>query len=51
MMQQIVFRREFSFLFDAVKIKKKNVQHLEGKIQPIRKIVIKKNPEKKSLKI
>ena len=39
-MQKIVFKREFSVLFDAVKIK--NIQYVEEKIQPIKKIVIKK---------
>ena len=34
-MQQIVFKREFSVLFDAVKTK--NVQYLEEKIQLIKK--------------
>ena len=33
-MQQTVFKREFSVVFDAVKAK--NVQYLEEKIQPIK---------------
>ena len=37
-MQQIVFEREFSVLFDAVKTE--SVTYLEGKTQPI------KNPER-----
>ena len=44
-MQQTVFKIEFSVLFDAVKTK--NVQHLEGKTQPIKRIVIKKFPKEK----
>ena len=40
-MQQIVFKKEFSVLFDAVKTE--NLQYLEKKIQPIKKIAIKKN--------
>ena len=40
-MQQIVFKREFSILFDAVKTE--TVQNLEEKIQLFKKIVIKKN--------
>ena len=43
-MQQNVFKREFSVLFDAVKTE--NVQHLEEKIQPIKKIGIKKIKKK-----
>ena len=43
-MQQIVFKRDFSILFDIVKTV--NVQYLEEKIMPIKKIVIQKNPEK-----
>ena len=43
-MQQIVFKREFSFLFDAVKTE--NVQYLEEKIQPTKKNVIKKSRKK-----
>ena len=39
-MQHIVFKRDFSVLFDAVKTE--NVQHLEEKIQLIKKIVIKR---------
>ena len=38
-MQQIVLKRKFFGLFDAVKIE--NVQYLEEKVQPIKKIVIK----------
>ena len=37
-MQQIVFKREFSILFDAVKTE--NVQHLKEKILPVKEIVI-----------
>ena len=48
-MQQIVFKREFSVLFDAVKTE--NMQYLEEKIQPIKKIIIKTIQKKKSLKI
>ena len=48
-MQQIVFKRKCSVLFDAVKTK--NEQYLEEKIQSIKKIVIKKIQKKKSLKI
>ena len=48
-MQQIVFKREFSVLFYAVKTE--NVQYLEEKIQSIKEIVIEKNPGKKYLKI
>ena len=45
-MQQIVFKRQFSVLLDAVKIE--NVQHLEEMIQPIKKIVSEKIQEKKT---
>ena len=48
-MQQIVFKREFSFLFDEVKTE--NVQYSKEKIQPIKKIVIEKIQKKRSLKI
>ena len=48
-LQQNVFKSEFSVLFDAVKTK--NVQFLEEKIEPIKKIFIKKSPEKNHLKI
>ena len=48
-MQQIVFKREFPVLMDAVKTE--NVQYLIEKVQPIKKIVFEKNPEKESLKI
>ena len=44
MMQQIVFKRELSVLFYEVKTK--NVQYLEKKIKPIKKIVAKKSREK-----
>ena len=44
-MQQIVFKRKFSVLFDTVK--NENVQYLEEKIQPIKKIVIEKIQKKK----
>ena len=44
-MQQIVFKREFSILFDAVKTEK--VQYLEEKIRPIKKIVTQKIQKKK----
>ena len=37
-MQKIIFKREFSVLFDAVKTK--NVQYLEEKMKPIKKFVI-----------
>ena len=47
-MKQIVFKRKFSLLFDAVKTE--NVQYLEEKIQPIKKIVIKKYPVNKIVK-
>ena len=47
-MQLIVFKREFFVLFDTIKTE--NVQHLEKKIKPIKKIVIKKI-QKKLLKI
>ena len=47
-MQQIVFKREFSILFDTVKTE--NVQYLEEKIQPIKKIAIEKIQKKKCLK-
>ena len=39
-MQQIVFKRKFSFLFDAVETE--NVQYLEEKIHAIKKIIIEK---------
>ena len=45
-MQQILFKRKFSILFDVVKTE--NVQYLEEKMQPIKKIVI-KDPEKKKV--
>ena len=48
-MQQIVVKREFSVLFD--RIKTKIVQYLERKIQPIKKIFIKKEKKKNLLKI
>ena len=48
-MQQIVFKKEFSVLFDAVKIK--NVQYFEAKRQPVKQVVIKKKKKKNSLKI
>ena len=44
-MQQVVFKREFPVLFDAVKTE--NLQYLEQKIQAIKKNVV----EKKLLKI
>ena len=44
-MQQIVFKRNFSVLFDTVKTE--NVQYLAEKVQPIKKIVIKKNSGRK----
>ena len=37
-MQQIVFKRKFSVLLDAVKTEK--VQHLEENVQPIKNIII-----------
>ena len=48
-MQQNVFKREFYVLFDAVKTE--SVQYLEEKIKPIKKIVMEKIQEKKSLKL
>ena len=48
-MQKIVFKREFFILFETVKTE--NVQYLEEKIQPIKIIVIKKNPEKIALNL
>ena len=39
-MQQIVFKREFSVLFEAIKTE--NVQYLEGEIQHIKMFVIDK---------
>ena len=45
-MQQIVFKREFFVIFDAFKIE--NVQYLEEKMQPIKKIVIEKILKKKN---
>ena len=47
-MQRIVFKREFSVAFDAIKTE--NVHYLEEKIQPIKKIVIKKGRKKKFLR-
>ena len=46
--QQIVFKREFSVLFDAVKTE--NVQYLEEKMQPIKRILSKKFQKKNRLK-
>ena len=43
-MQQIVFKRKLSVLFDSVQTE--NVQYLDEKIQPIRKIVLKKKSRK-----
>ena len=43
-MQQIVIKREFSILFDAVKTE--NVQYLEEKMQPIKRIAIEKSRKK-----
>ena len=43
-MQQFLFKREFSVLFDAVKTE--NVHYLEEKIQPIKKIVTEKIQKK-----
>ena len=48
-MQQIVIKKEFSILVDAIKTK--NVQYLEEKIQPIKKTVIEKIQKGKSLRI
>ena len=45
-MQQIVFKREFYFLYEGVKTE--NVQYLEEKIQPINMIVIEKIKKKKT---
>ena len=39
-MQQIVYKIEFSILFDAIKTE--NVQYLEEKLQSIKKLVIEK---------
>ena len=47
-MQQIVFKREFFILFDAVKTE--NVQYLEEKIQSIKKKCYKKIQKKSRLK-
>ena len=47
-MQQIVFKREFFVLFDAVKTE--TVQYLEEKVQPNKNIVIKKSIRKNRLK-
>ena len=43
-MQQIVFKRKFSGLFDTVKTE--NAQHVEEKMQPIKNIVIEKIQKK-----
>ena len=43
-MKQIVFKRKFSVLLNALKTE--NVQHLEEKIQTIKNIVIKKIQKK-----
>ena len=48
-MQQIVFKKPFSVLFDAVKIE--IVQQLEEKMQPVKKIFIEKIQKKKSLEV
>ena len=45
-MQQIIFKREFSFLFDAVKTE--NVQYLEGKKQPNKRDCCRKKSRKKN---
>ena len=47
-MQQIVIKKEFSILVDAIKTK--NVQYLEEKIQPLKRL-LSKISRKKSLKI
>ena len=48
-MQQIVFKRKF---FRSIRCSQnENVQYLEEKIQPIKKIVTEKIQKKKSLKI
>ena len=47
-MRKIVFKREFSVLFDSVKTE--NEQYLEEKIQPVKNIVT-KEIQKKSPKI
>ena len=47
-MQPIVFKKEFSSLFDAVRTE--NLKYLEEKKQPIKKIHYPKNPEKNGLK-
>ena len=43
-MQKIVFKREFSALFDSVKTE--NAQYFEEKIQPIKKFDIEKIQKK-----
>ena len=48
-MQQILFKSEFSVLFDAAKTK--NVQYLEEKVQPLKRLLSKKIQKKKSFKI
>ena len=48
-MQQIVFKKEFSVLFDAIKTE--NVQYLKEEIQPVKMIAMEKSKNKKLLKI
>ena len=43
-MQQIVFKRKFSSLFDVAKAE--NVKYLEEKMQPIKKIAVGKIQKK-----
>ena len=48
-MQKNVFKREFSVLFDVVKTE--NLQYLEEKVRPIKKIVISQIQKKNRLKL
>ena len=43
-MQQIVFKRNFFVLFDAVKTE--NMQYIEEKMQPIKNVLSKKSRKK-----
>ena len=47
-MQQIVFKRVFFVLFDAIKTE--NAQYLEEKMQPIKLLLLKKIQKKNRLK-
>ena len=47
-MQEIVFKKQFSVVFDAVKTG--TVHYLEEKIQPIKKVVTEKIQKKNLLK-